>query len=95
MSESQIIDAEMSRRMLDTTWEPKLASMGVRGLWMEITRMRGIKLWFDQRIQEKHQRSEAMIASLLAFQTNEYFNPRLAKSYSAAVRASSTKKTTE
>lgn len=81
MSESQIMDAELSRRMLDTEWETKLVGMGERGLWMEISRMRGVKLWLEGLLQEKHTRTEAMIASMLAFETNRYFNPKLAMSY--------------
>lgn len=83
MSESQIVETEMLRRTLDTEWEMKLTGWGERGLYMEITRIRGVKLWLEGQLQEKHSRIEAMFASMLAFNTNEYFNPRLNASYSA------------
>lgn len=77
MSESQIVEAEMLRRTLDTEWEEKLTRWGKRGLWMELARMRAVKVWLEARIAEKQQRIEGMLSSKLAFQTNVYFNPRL------------------
>lgn len=82
MSEAQIVEAEMLRRSLDTEWEQKLIEWGKRGLWMEIARMHGAKAWLENQIQEKNSRIEGMFASMLAFNTNEYFNPRLQAAYS-------------
>jgi len=84
MSESQIIEAEMLRRTLDQEWDQKLIGWGKRGLWMEITRMRGVKLWMESRIAEKRSRIEGMLSTKLAFQTNQYFNPKLHAAYSIA-----------
>lgn len=77
MSESQIIEAEMLRRTLDTEWETKLTGWGKRGLWMEIARMHAVKVWLENRIAEKRSLIEGMLSTTLAFQTNLYFNPRL------------------
>jgi hypothetical protein len=92
MSESQIVEVEMLRRSLDTEWEMKLVGWGNRGLWMEIARMRGVKLWMESQIQEKNTRIEGMFASILAFKTNEYFNPRLSMAYSLVDALSVAKK---
>lgn len=77
MSESQIVEAEMLRRALDTEWEEKLTEWSKRGLWMEISRIDGVMLWLDQRIAEKKSRVEGMMAVLLAQKTNRFFAPRL------------------
>jgi hypothetical protein len=90
MSESQIVEAEMLRRTLDTEWETKLTEWGRRGLWMEIARIDGVRLWLEQRIAEKNARVEAMVATRLAFRTNQYFNPRLQSAYSKAQTVAST-----
>jgi len=90
MSESQIVEAEMLRRTLDTEWEKKLTEWGRRGLWMEIARIDGVRLWLEQRIAEKNARMEAMVSIKLAFQTNQYFNPRLQSAYSKAQTVAST-----
>lgn len=87
MSESQIVEAEMLRRTLDTEWEENLTRWGQRGLWMEITRMRAVKVWLEQRIAEKQSRIEGMLAARLAWQTNTYFNPRLQAAQSRAEQA--------
>jgi hypothetical protein len=81
MSESQIIEAEMLRRTLDTEWEEKLSSWSRRGLLVEIARMRGVKVWMDQRIAEKAQRVEAMLAAIGAAQTNRFMSPKLREAY--------------
>lgn len=85
MSEAQIIDAEMTRRALDTEWETHLTQWSTRGLWMEIVRMRGVKLWLRAKVQEKYALIESMLAVKLAYGTNDYFNPRLDAAYSRAV----------
>lgn len=87
MSESQIVEAEMLRRSLDTEWEQKLTEWGTRGLWMEIARIRGVKLWMETRIAEKKSRIEAMLSTHLAFQTNQYLQPKVEQAYSKAQRA--------
>lgn len=92
MSESQIIEAEMLRRTLDTDWEVKLTGWNKRGLWIEISRIRGIKLWLEERIAEKNKRIEAMVASRLAFRTNEYLVPIVDQAYRQAVTASTIQK---
>jgi hypothetical protein len=93
MSEEQIVEAEMLRRSLDTEWETRLTAMSTRGLWVEIARMRGVKLWLRARIQEKYARMEGMLATPLAFNTNAYFNPRMEGAYSRAVTSAAQKKT--
>jgi hypothetical protein len=93
MSESQIVEAEMLRRTLDTDWELKLTSWNKRGLWVEIARIRGIKLWLQEQIATKRKRIEGLVATNYAFQTNEYFNPRMEAAYSRAMTASGIKKT--
>ncbi|WP_432263043.1 M23 family metallopeptidase [Cupriavidus sp. TMH.W2] len=85
MSEAQIIEAEMLRRSLDTEWETRLTEWSTRGLWVEIARMRGAKVWLQARIAEKHAAIEAMLAIRLAYNTNAYFNPRMEGAYSRAV----------
>lgn len=92
MSESQIIEAELLRRSLDTEWEEKLTGWGKRGLWMEIARMRAVKVWLENRIAEKQSLIEGMLSTKLAFQTNMYFNPRLHAAYSRAEQASANQK---
>lgn len=87
LSESQIVEAEMLRRSLDNEWEVKLTEWGKRGLWMELARMKSVKLWLESKIAEKHSRIEAMLSIKLAFQTNEYFSPRLKYAYSRAENA--------
>lgn len=85
MSESQIIEAEMLRRQLDTEWETHLTEWSERGIWVEIARMRAVKLWLKARLQEKYSLIEGMLAVKLAYRTNEYYNPRLAAAYTRAV----------
>lgn len=92
MSESQVIEAEMLRRTLDTEWEEKLTSWGRRGLLMEIARMRGVKLWMKARLAAKNQRVEAMMASMLAYRTNTYFNAPMKVAYSKAQAQNSVNK---
>ncbi|WP_454727850.1 MULTISPECIES: M23 family metallopeptidase [Cupriavidus] len=92
MSEEQIVEAEMLRRSLDTEWETHLTEMGTRGLWVEIARIRGVKLWLRARIQEKYARVEGMLATRLAYNTNAYFNPRMEAAYSRAVTLAGQKK---
>lgn len=92
MSESQIIEAEMLRRTLDTEWETKLTKWGKRGIWMEIARINSVRLWLEQKIAENNAQVEAMVATRLAFRTNQYFNPRLQSSYSKAQTVASTGK---
>lgn len=77
MSESQIIEAEMLRRTLDTEWEERLTDLSKRGLWIEMSRIDGAMLWLDQRISEKKSRVEAMVAMLLAQKTHAFFTPRM------------------
>lgn len=92
MSESQIVETELLRRTLDTEWETKLTGWSKRGLWAEIARMRGVKLWAEARIAEKYSRIEGMLSTRLAFQTNQYFNPRLNASFSRAQAAATAQK---
>lgn len=92
MSESQIVEAEMLRRALDTEWETRLTEWGPRGLWMEITRMRGVKLWLESRLAEKSSRIEAMLSIKLAYNTNKYLNPRVSEAYSLAQGANASAK---
>lgn len=77
MSESQIIDAETTRRALDSEWEAGLVSKHNRGLWMEITRMEGVRLWIKNRLAEKWARVESMYAALLAQEVNQFYVPAL------------------
>ncbi|CAG9183696.1 M23 family metallopeptidase [Cupriavidus pampae] len=93
MSEEQIVEAEMLRRSLDTEWETRLTEMSTRGLWVEIARIRGAKLWLRARIQEKYARMEGMLATRLAFNTQAYFNPRVDATYSRAVAVAAQRKT--
>lgn len=91
MSESQIIEAEMLRRTLDTDWEVNLTEWSKRGLWMEVSRIDGVMLWLDDKIAEKRSRVEAMLAMLLAQRANQFFTPRLAAAHAQAERMSAAK----
>lgn len=91
LSESQMIEVEMLRRTLDTEWEIKLTEWSPRGLWMEIGRIDGVLLWFDDRIAERRSRIEAMLAMMTAQRANEFFTPRLTAAHSQAERMSAAK----
>jgi len=69
MSEKDVVATESGRRMTDAGWDHQVAAAGVRGLTIEIARIRAANLFVDQRIEEKKQRVEAMIAALLALRT--------------------------
>lgn len=88
MSESQIIETEMSRRTLDTDWEVKLTDLTRRGLWLEISRIDGVMLWLDDKIAEKRSRIEAMLSMLVAQRANQFFTPRLEAARAQAERMS-------
>jgi hypothetical protein len=81
MSEVQITDAEMTRRMMDTEWEIALTGWSSRGIMAEIARMRGVKLWLDMKIAEKKRRIDAMRAMNLALKTNRDMQPRMDAAY--------------
>ncbi len=85
MSEAQITDAEMTRRMMDTEWETQLTGLSTRGLLAEIARMHGAKLWMATKIAEKKRRIEAMKAMELALKTNQYMQPVVNQAYQQAV----------
>lgn len=91
MSESQVIEAEMLRRTLDTEWEAKLAELSPRGLWMEISRIDGVLLWFATRMADKRSRVEAMLSMLVAKRANDFFIPRLTAARAQAERMSAAK----
>lgn len=88
MSEAQITDAEMSRRMMDTDWEVQLTGWSSRGILAEIARMHGVKLYLDSKIAEKKRRIEAMKAMELALKTNRYMQPAVDAAYQRAVSGS-------
>ena len=88
LSESQIIEAEMLRRALDTEWETNLTQWGKRGIWMEVSRMDGVMLWLDDKISEKRSRIETMLALLTAQRANQFFTPRLRSAQQEAERIS-------
>lgn len=92
MSESQIIDAETTRRALDTEWETGLVKMHTRGLWMEITRMEGVRLWIKNRLADKWARVESMYAALLAQEVNQFYVPQLASQSAQLQRMTLAKK---
>ena len=71
MSEQQIVDAETTRRMLDTEWETGLIKMSSRGLWMEISRMEGVRVWLKNTLAERRAHIESMYAALLAQEVNQ------------------------
>jgi hypothetical protein len=81
MSESQIVDAEMLRRALDTEWEEHLTEWSQRGLLAEISRLFAARLWLEQKNAERRARIEAMQAILLANKTNRYISPRVAQAF--------------
>jgi hypothetical protein len=85
LSEAQITDAEMTRRMLDSEWEIRLTGWSQRGILAEIARMRGVKLWLDAKIAEKKRRIESMQAMMLAYKTNRDLSPVVDAAYSRAV----------
>ena len=85
LSEAQITDAEMTRRMLDSEWEIRLTGWSQRGILAEIARMRGVKLWLDAKIAEKKRRIESMQAMMLAYKTNRDLTPVVDAAYSRAV----------
>ncbi|MDM8356627.1 M23 family metallopeptidase [Pandoraea communis] len=86
MSESQIVDAEMLRRSLDTEWEQKLTDLSQRGLLVEIARIRAAKMWLQQQIAEREARIGVIQAMIVAHKTNKYLAPRVARAYSDASR---------
>lgn len=92
MSESQIIEAEMLRRTLDTEWEDNLTKWSKRGLWVELSRIDGISLWLDQKLSDKKSRIEAMLAMLLAGKTNQHFSAQLGSLRASAERMSTVNK---
>jgi hypothetical protein len=81
LSEAQITDAEMTRRMMDTEWEVNLTGWSSRGIKAEISRMYGVKLWLDAKIAEKKRRIEAMKAIELALRTNHDIQPAVDAAY--------------
>lgn len=91
MSETQMLEVEMSRRTLDTDWENKIEALNKRGLWMEISRIDGVMLWIDDRISEKRSRIDAMLAMLVAQRANQFFIPRLRALRAQAERMSAAK----
>ncbi|TKC90172.1 M23 family metallopeptidase [Trinickia terrae] len=85
MSEAQITDAEVTRRLMDTEWEVKLTGWSSRGILAEIARMHGVKLWLDAKIAEKKRRIEAMQAMALALQANRDMQPAVNAAYQQVV----------
>jgi len=69
LSEKDIVVTEAGRRMTDAGWDHQVAAAGTRGLTIEIARIRAASLFIDQRIEEKKQRVEAMVAALLVLRT--------------------------
>ncbi|WP_244111725.1 MULTISPECIES: M23 family metallopeptidase [Burkholderia] len=87
MSEAQIVDAEMTRRMLDSEWETRLTGWSKRGILAEIARMHGDKLWLQQKIAEKRRRIDAIEAMTLALKTNRAMQSVVTGAYQKAVAA--------
>lgn len=85
LSEAQITDAEMTRRMLDSEWEVKLTGWSTRGILAEIARMHGVKLWLDAKIEQKKRRIEAIQAMELALKTNRAMQPVMNDAYQKVV----------
>lgn len=85
LSEAQITDAEMTRRMMDGEWEVKLTGWSKRGILAEIARMHGVKLWLDAKIAEKKRRIESMQAMELALRTNRDMQPAVNAAYQEVV----------
>jgi len=81
LSESQIVDAEMTRRALDTEWEEHLTGWSQRGLLLEVARIAGARLWLNNRIAEKRRRIDAMQATLVANKANKYVAPQVSAAY--------------
>jgi hypothetical protein len=85
LSEAQITDAEMTRRLMDTEWEVNLTGWSSRGILAEIARMHGVKLWLDTKIEQKKRRIEAMKAMELALRTNRDMQPTVNAAYERVV----------
>ncbi|WP_199028496.1 M23 family metallopeptidase [Ralstonia sp. ASV6] len=92
MSESQIVDAEMTRRALDTEWEEHLTGWSQRGLMLEIARIAGARLWLNNRIAEKRRRIDAMQAILVANKANKYVAPQVTAAYQRVTQANAGQK---
>lgn len=86
MSESQIVDAEMLRRTLDTEWDERLTGWSQRGLMVEIARIAAARLWLNNKTAEKRRRIDAMQAMLVSNKTNRYMTPQIGTAYSRAVQ---------
>ena len=71
LSESELIQVEAGRRMTDAGWEHQVAAAGVRGLAVEMARIRAAQLYIEQRLEEKKQRVEALYAALLALRVKQ------------------------
>ncbi|HEP6430604.1 M23 family metallopeptidase [Burkholderia arboris] len=92
MSESQIVDAEMLRRALDTEWEVRLTDLSERGLMAEISRMFSARLWMQRKISERRARIEAMQSMVVAYKTNRYLTPKVQAAYSRVTNAMADRK---
>lgn len=92
LSESQMLEAEMLRRALDSEWEVNLTRMSKRGLWVEIARLEGVLAWLNQKVSEKRQRVEGMVAALAASRANDVVSPGVAKMQDALARANAAKR---
>jgi hypothetical protein len=66
MSEQDVVATEAGRRMTDVGWALQLTNASPRGLTMELARIRAATLWIHERIAEKKERIEVMMAAFLA-----------------------------
>ncbi len=66
MSLEQIVQSEVARRTGNTRWVEQLMEQSDRGLMAERTWIKGLRLKMRVEVSESKQRSEAMLAALLA-----------------------------
>lgn len=74
LSEQDLIMMEAGRRMTDGGWDIQVASAGIRGLSIELARIRAAELFIQQRLEEKKKRVEALAAALFALRTRKLGN---------------------
>jgi len=88
LSESQMLEVEMLRRALDSEWETNLTRLSKRALWVEISRLEGVILWVNNKVTEKRQRVEGMLAAMSASRTHEVVDDSLQSNTRSTERSS-------